>query len=1612
MKILTRFHLLASIITINLAIHCNAQIDKTFWFVAPETTISHDQDPGVIRVTAFENAATVTISMPANPNFETRTLNVEPHSQERLEFWGDDLWMIENGTMNQSSTGEPNDWENWTAGTPFNKGLLIESDEEISVYYEVANMWNPERFNLKGSNALGEEFYIPSQNIYRNVRLSVRAKEQVDIVATENNTEVTITVTDDVEGHDAGDTFTITLDRGETYCLRSKSREIPNHLGGTHIKSNKPIAVTISDDSIQRPGYGAYDLVGDQLVPLNIIGNEYIAINTTYQTGLGNVTDQLIFVMAVEDNTTILVDGDEEANLDKGEMQMINISNNAIYIEATDPIYAYQFAGVGGELGSALLPAIECTGSREVSFARIYDFDFTIQLMTQQKYINDFVMLDDEGNIQNHLDDLEWHPVTHSGDPGSDDTWYTAVKNFPSAAEGGLSTSPYTIKFDDAKQTDGHGLFHLSVMDVYGGSLSYGYFSSYNTIRIEGPSIACQGDQIILSTNQEGIVPLWFHEDDPYEPFSSENSVVIDKPGLYWVETDYAGCIATDYIEVEFNMPEFSLGDNIEICPGDDPVELEVEGFNQNEQFEWIVNGNPVEDNNSNYLAIYPDPGSTTNVSLTVTDDLGCSFTDEVEVTIYEEPYVEWSLDNDEVCLGENIGITTSMDLSYQWFIDDEEIEGAESSWIEASESGPGEYRVVATSENECIEEFSREITVNPLPEPQLEDITLCQGESAIFEPNATDGQTYVSYEWFNSSTNATVEVTEPNENVQVTVTNEYGCSGEAEAIFDWYTRNVFTFGADTSVCVSGLIEIEIDETFNDYNWEFISEGATESETLDENTNPSASNHILSIEEAEENHSGTYSITATDSHDCPVEGQFNLDVLPPPTISLIDDFKDYESFCEGDSIRIESGEFNDREFIDHEWSVKYDEDDEYEYIYNDDGELHKENWLVITDGGYYQLLATQANGCYAIGDVEIGTVPQPFYELSGATVCPDEEVELSIENWDATGGEDNDYVDDPNEKNFEWWYVDDHLKEEESLTVSEEGTYRLTVYNSNGCFLTEETTVEWHTLPDININNEEICDDENFTLSLPNELTEEVDSYTWSQIDGPTWFEDQDWDIDISDAGEYEFTLSITDNNGCHNSENMLLTILYSPVFELPTGEFCDGETIEIEVDPSFEIYQWNGSTAEGQDNTYILNEGDEDITLTVINDQECSNTLQENITVHPLPTVNLGGDIEVCAGEEVVLSIIDDNYSNIYWSNRESDVTSIKAQRGVNHVTVIDQYGCSGYDETEVIWHPSPDISLGENIHICPVNLPVNLEVPGDFQDWEWHIGEEIYNTREVEAAILDTVNVLRVMNEHNCWNRTSKTISLEAPYQFNPGIDIEECEPAEVMLDAGSHTLFEMPEQDEDLYAEILSYNWYNTNSNHSLSTQQELRATESGEYVVEIFDGCWHLTDTFDVKYYPTPVITHLDTTLYAQATIFVNDGTEPYRYAINEESWQSSNTFSNLNEGEHTVWVEDSHGCETFTVFELNLEYDIEVPNFFTPNNNGFNDTWKIDGLESMPESEISIYDRYGKLLIKYNASEGPWDGTYQNRPLPSDDYWYVIHLKPLNKLIKGNVTILR
>jgi len=134
----------------------------------------------------------------------------------------------------------------------------------------------------------------------------------------------------------------------------------------------------------------------------------------------------------------------------------------------------------------------------------------------------------------------------------------------------------------------------------------------------------------------------------------------------------------------------------------------------------------------------------------------------------------------------------------------------------------------------------------------------------------------------------------------------------------------------------------------------------------------------------------------------------------------------------------------------------------------------------------------------------------------------------------------------------------------------------------------------------------------------------------------------------------------------------------------------------------------------------------------------------------------------------------------------------------------------------------------------------------------------------------------------------------------------------------------------------------------------------------------------------------------------------NGTENNMFSIDDDVYQSSNIFNNLEAGEYIVYVKNENDCLVYSEEVYILNY----PKFFTPNNDGYNDYWKIDLLEKEPETEIHIFDRYGKLITRLNAFSQGWDGTLNGELLATSDYWFVVNRPSKNKQYKGHFTLKR
>jgi gliding motility-associated-like protein len=128
---------------------------------------------------------------------------------------------------------------------------------------------------------------------------------------------------------------------------------------------------------------------------------------------------------------------------------------------------------------------------------------------------------------------------------------------------------------------------------------------------------------------------------------------------------------------------------------------------------------------------------------------------------------------------------------------------------------------------------------------------------------------------------------------------------------------------------------------------------------------------------------------------------------------------------------------------------------------------------------------------------------------------------------------------------------------------------------------------------------------------------------------------------------------------------------------------------------------------------------------------------------------------------------------------------------------------------------------------------------------------------------------------------------------------------------------------------------------------------------------------------------------------------------FEFSIDGINYQSSPLFLNISRGNYIAYIRNRANCDYATYPFTILDY----PNFFTPNGDGANDVWKVDGLDSYPLATIYIFDRYGKILKQMDANSVGWNGTFNGYPLPATDYWFRLILND-NQVVNGHFSLKR
>ena len=289
-----------------------------------------------------------------------------------------------------------------------------------------------------------------------------------------------------------------------------------------------------------------------------------------------------------------------------------------------------------------------------------------------------------------------------------------------------------------------------------------------------------------------------------------------------------------------------------------------------------------------------------------------------------------------------------------------------------------------------------------------------------------------------------------------------------------------------------------------------------------------------------------------------------------------------------------------------------------------------------------------------------------------------------------------------------------------------------------------------------------------------------------------------------------------------------------------------------------------------------------------------------------------------------------------------------------------------------------SADYSVSYHLTQLDADLAVN-PLPDVYQN--------ITNPQTIYARVSD----ITIANSI-CWATTEITLQVDLLPIFDLDDEYLLC------LDTNGTEVVDLPVLDTQLSDTDYSFEWSLNGVVLPTETASSLMPSEGGTYSVLVTNnatGCQN-TDSAIVNESSPPIVTAEVTSL-----MFANNhvvevtatglGISDYEYSLDNGAWQGSNIFEHVSLGVHIITVRDKNGCGLATTSVLVIDY----PLYFTPNGDGYNDTWNIAGIATQPDAVVYIFDRFGKLLKQLSPNGNGWNGTYNGVNLPTNDYWFSV-----------------
>jgi gliding motility-associated-like protein len=421
----------------------------------------------------------------------------------------------------------------------------------------------------------------------------------------------------------------------------------------------------------------------------------------------------------------------------------------------------------------------------------------------------------------------------------------------------------------------------------------------------------------------------------------------------------------------------------------------------------------------------------------------------------------------------------------------------------------------------------------------------------------------------------------------------------------------------------------------------------------------------------------------------------------------------------------------------------------------------------------------------------------------------------------------------------------------------------------------------------------------------------------------------------------------------CAITSNLTITINQKadPLFD-PIGSICNGDSLNAL--PSTSINGVTGTWSPALDNTQTTTY------LFTPNFDQCANTTNTIITVLPNSTSTFDQLDPICEGDAFALPLTSIEGITGTWSPAIDNTTS-----------------------TLYTFSPDPGQCASEAsmaITVIPVITPTFTQVD--------------------TICVGDTLLNLSTTSNNSITGTWSPAIdnTTTTEYTFTPNAGLSCVLPVTMTITVLTQTVPEFTQVDPICIGDTITPLPQTSTNGITGSWFPSLNNLQTTTYTFTSEPAQCADTTTMTIAVDPISILTISATNPSEDfdsnqiISVVATGGSGDYEYQLDSGPWQQSSIFEYVNGcNEHTVTVRDLFGCSTVPESTIMI---MDYPKFFTPNGDSFNDRWNIKCLKDNPLAKISIFDRFGKLLLSFKPTQNDWDGTFNGQLVPTSDYWFV------------------